>query len=109
MQIRLVETFDFYQQSFHELRGWSLSEQGYAMKANLEGELHKSLSTYDVIKYSGHTDMVALFGANWYASALLYAGSFLIFLFTVIATAGRFELDAKEHYLQDHPGPSNVA
>jgi hypothetical protein len=96
LQIRLVESFDVYEVSYHELRGWNLSSTGEAMKANLEKELGKPLSLYDVIKYSGHTEMVPLFGANWYLSAAFYSASFLGFLFTVIAVAGRFELDVKD-------------
>jgi hypothetical protein len=95
MQIRLVEDFDFYGESYHELRGWKLSPNGEEMKTSLEQEFGRKLATYDVIKYSGHTEMFPLFGANWYLSSALYAGSFLAFLFSVIAVAGRFELDAK--------------
>jgi hypothetical protein len=39
--------------------------------------------------------MFPLFGANWYLSSALYAGTLLAFLFSVVAVTGRFELDAK--------------
>lgn len=96
MRIELVEHFDYYGVPFNELRGWTLSPYGEMVKANLEKSLNSSLSMHDIIYYSDHTLMVQLFGANWYLSAALYAGSFLAFLFTVIAVAGRFELDAKD-------------
>jgi hypothetical protein len=96
MHIRLVETFDFYGQAYRELRGWDLSSDGIAIKANLEKTLGMPVSIHDLIKYSGHSEMLALYGSNWYASATLYSGSFLMFLFTVIAVAGRFELDFKD-------------
>ena len=95
MQIRLVERFDFYGIPFHELRGWSLSPEGQVMKHNLEAAVGQSLPIHDVIRFSDHTNMVALFGANFYASAALYSASFLALLFCVIAVAGRYELDAK--------------
>lgn len=96
MRIKLVEHFDYYGEPFNELRGWILSPYGEMVKANLERSLNASLSMHDVIYYSDHTVMVQLFGANWYLSAALYSGSFLVFLFAVIAVAGRFELDTKD-------------
>ena len=96
MRIQLVEHFDYYGVGFNELRGWNLSPYGETLKANLEKSVNSSLSMHDVIYYSDHTLMVQLFGANWYLSAALYAGSFLLFLFSVVVVAGRFELDSKD-------------
>jgi hypothetical protein len=96
MRIQLVEHFDYYGEGFNELRGWRLSPYGETLKANLEEDEKHPLSMHDVIYYSDHRLMVPLFGANWYLSAALYSGSFLLFLFSVVAVAGRFELDAKD-------------
>jgi hypothetical protein len=96
MRIELVERFEYYGVPFNELRGWTLSPYGETLKANLEKSLNSTLSIHDVIYYSDHTLMVQLFGPNWYLSAALYAGSFLIFLFSVVVVAGRFELDSKD-------------
>ena len=103
MRIQLVEHFDYYGQGFDELRGWSLSHDGQTAKRNLEAALKTSLSLHDVIYYSDHSNMIQLFGANWYLSTALYSGSFLAFLFAVITVAGRFELDNK-----DAPSGSNI-
>jgi hypothetical protein len=98
MRIQLVEHFDYYGVGFDELRGWSLSPYGEMLKTNLETSLNTKLSMHDVIYYSDHALMVQLFGANWYLSAALYAGSFLLFMFSVITVAGRFELDSKDEH-----------
>ena len=98
MRIQLVEHFDYYGEPFDELRGWSLSPYGETAKANLETSLRVKLSMHDVIDYSGHASIVQLFGVNWYLCAALYAGFFLLFMYSVITVAGRFELDSKDEH-----------
>ncbi len=94
MRVQLVESFEFYGETFNELRGWKLAPFGATVKANLESQLGSTLSLHDVIYYYDHTQIAQLFGENWYVSAFLYSGSFLVFLFCVVSLAGRFELDS---------------
>ena len=97
MRVQIVEHFDYYGEPFNELRGWTLSPYGEVSKANLEKSLNaSSLSLHDVIYYSGHSQVVQLFGASWYLAAACYSLCFLVFLFTVITVAGLFELYAPD-------------
>jgi hypothetical protein len=88
MQIFLVETFDFYGESFRELRGWKLTPYGETLKANLEKSVNSPLTLHDVIYYSDHTLMPQLFGDNWYIAACMFSVAILALVFSFVALLG---------------------
>src|SRR5258708_7451841 len=49
---------------------------------------------HDIIYYSDHALIPQLFGSTWYLAEAIYAFCFLAFLFSVVAVAGVFELEA---------------